>query len=261
QELFTIILAADKAIHTWGDIEELNKFVKYQLFTPEQLLQPNTFNVQNEFKEDWRTNHPHRTIISPADEDECIWHTCIGKQPNDPWSLQDALEYGCRLWLDKRMTLSPWNIGLDPMLFHLNDKQQGQRQAWILYAIKDCLAVELLMKADANHPKPHLMQPSVRHPPSSQQEPHHIDQTISYEPISDDSTPSTSDKSPPPSQFTIIIPEEYPFLISASPPASSFENTQQPNSEPHLTSAVIQRLKPQLSELQKKRKNRQKTLK
>ncbi|CAF1090078.1 unnamed protein product, partial [Didymodactylos carnosus] len=313
QELFTIILAADKAIHTWGDIEELNKFVKYQLFTPEQLLQPNTFNVQNEFKEDWRTNHPHRTIISPADEDECIWHTCIGKQPNDPWSLQDALEYGCRLWLDKRMTLSPWNIGLDPMLFHLNDKQREQRQAWILYAIKDCLAVALLMKAKANHPKPHLMQPSVRvpceppsedesdieaatpftpilpinrfstltvdplvsppfslsvplqiqpqHPPSSQQEPHHIDQTISYEPISDDSTPSTSDKSPPPSQFTIIIPEEYPFLISASPPASSFENTQQPNSEPHLTSAVIQRLKPQLSELQKKRKNRQKTLK
>ncbi|CAF4484959.1 unnamed protein product, partial [Didymodactylos carnosus] len=155
------------------------------------------------------------------------------------------------------MTLSPWNIGLDPMLFHLNDKQREQRQAWILYAIKDCLAVALLMKAKANHPKPHLMQPSVRvpceppsedesdieaatpftpilpinrfstptvdplvsppfslsvplqiqpqHPPSSQQEPHHIDQPISYEPISDDSTPSTSDKSPPPSQFTIII--------------------------------------------------------
>ncbi|CAF4427326.1 unnamed protein product, partial [Didymodactylos carnosus] len=164
QELFTIILAADKAIHTWGDIEELNKFVKYQLFTAEQLLQPNTFNVQNDFKKDWRTNHPHRTIISPADEDECICHTYIGKQPNDPWSLQDALEYGCRLWLDKRMTLSPWNIGLDPMLFHLNDKQQEQRQAWILYAIKDCLAVELLMKAKANHPRPHLMQPSVRVP-------------------------------------------------------------------------------------------------
>ncbi|CAF1361394.1 unnamed protein product [Didymodactylos carnosus] len=51
------------------------------------------------------------------------------------------------------------------------------------------------------------------------------------------------------------------MMDRSSPPASSFENTQQPTSEPHLTSAVIQRLKPQLSELQKKRKNRQKTLK
>ncbi|CAF4693446.1 unnamed protein product, partial [Didymodactylos carnosus] len=35
------------------------------------------------------------------------------------------------------------------------------------------------------------LQIQPQHPPSSQQEPHHIDQTISYEPISDDSTPST----------------------------------------------------------------------
>ncbi|CAF0926712.1 unnamed protein product [Didymodactylos carnosus] len=76
-------------------------------------------------------------------------HTCIGKQPNDPWSLQDALEYESRLWLE-----------------------QKQHRTWSLYAIKDCLAVELLMKAKANHSKPHPIQPSVQVPcePPSEEE-------------------------------------------------------------------------------------------
>ncbi|CAF2597574.1 unnamed protein product [Rotaria sp. Silwood2] len=62
-----------------------------------------------------------------------------------PW--QDAVVYELNEWLDKRSTISYFNIGLDPQLFQLNFKEQQDRQNFTIYAANDCLSMQrLLMK-------------------------------------------------------------------------------------------------------------------
>ncbi|CAF4395485.1 unnamed protein product, partial [Didymodactylos carnosus] len=49
--------------------------------------------------------HPHDDNNS-----SCICEYCINKEPNDPWSLTDAIAYVEQRWLDKSWTISPFSI-------------------------------------------------------------------------------------------------------------------------------------------------------
>ncbi|CAF3558459.1 unnamed protein product, partial [Rotaria sp. Silwood2] len=70
---------------------------------------------------------------------------CLGIQPNNPWSLQDAVALQLNQWLDKRHSRSPFDIGLDPTLVHLNFKELAYRQTMTTYAANDCLSMHQLI--------------------------------------------------------------------------------------------------------------------
>jgi len=56
-------------------------------------------------------------------------------------SLQDAVAFELRQWLDKRLTCQPFNIGLDPQLRRLNPREFQCRQSLYTYAANDCDAI------------------------------------------------------------------------------------------------------------------------
>ncbi|CAF2829011.1 unnamed protein product [Rotaria sp. Silwood2] len=146
QQLFNTLFNSNKNIYIWGSIDELEKFVKFNLFSSDQIYLSNDINLQDDFKIFWNQHHPHKsTLSSTNDSISCICETCLGIQPNNPWSLQDAVALQLNQWLDKRHSRSPFDIGLDPTLVHLNSKELTYRQTMIAYAANDCLSMHQLI--------------------------------------------------------------------------------------------------------------------
>jgi hypothetical protein len=143
QQLFESLFQPTNTIHVWGNIAELKAFVRYNLFTEQQINRSNNRNAQEKFKEFWQRNHAHHS--EGKDVGNCICEGCLGIQPNNPWSLQDAVAYELAQWLDKRFTRSPFDIGLDPQLQRINTKQLQYRQLMTEYAANDCLAIHQLL--------------------------------------------------------------------------------------------------------------------
>ncbi|CAF3391694.1 unnamed protein product [Rotaria socialis] len=147
KNLLTTIFNSGKPIYIWGDRDELTPFVIYNLFSATQLSLTNFQNLQDKFKEQWQQQHPHTTsTISSSDlTPECICEKCIGKSSHELWSLQDAVSYELKEWLDKRSTMSSFNIGLDPQLSQLNLNEQQIRQILTNYAANDYLSMQRLL--------------------------------------------------------------------------------------------------------------------
>ncbi|CAF1654264.1 unnamed protein product [Rotaria magnacalcarata] len=147
KNLITTIFNSSKPIYIWGERDELTSFVIYNLFSATQLSLTNFQNLQDKFKEQWQQQHPHITsTISSSDlTHECVCEKCIGKSSHELWSLQDAVSYELKEWLDKRSTMSYFNIGLDPQLSQLNLKEQQDRQKLTNYAANDCLSMQRLL--------------------------------------------------------------------------------------------------------------------
>ncbi|CAF5196623.1 unnamed protein product, partial [Rotaria magnacalcarata] len=147
KNLITTIFNSSKPIYIWGERDELTPFVIYNLFSATQLSLTNFQNLQDKFKEQWQQQHPHITsTISSSDlTHECVCEKCIGKSSHELWSLQDAVSYELKEWLDKRSTMSYFNIGLDPQLSQLNLKEQQDRQKLTNYAANDCLSMQRLL--------------------------------------------------------------------------------------------------------------------
>ena len=118
RRLFSIAFHEGNTIYTWGTIEEAKPFVKFGLFTRDQLHAPEHLNLQRLFKAFWNGQHAHRPAqSSPSGEnDRCTCELCLGKDPENPycWSLQDATAQQLREWLDKRQSRSAFDTGLDP---------------------------------------------------------------------------------------------------------------------------------------------------
>ncbi|CAF4469385.1 unnamed protein product, partial [Didymodactylos carnosus] len=129
QELFRVIFQPKSLIHIWGNRDELKSFVKYQLLTSQQISSLNVRNEQGEFKTYWLQIHPHDDNNS-----SCICEYCINKEPNDPWSLTDAIAYVEQRWLDKSWTISPFSIGFDEKLYEQSPQQKAYRKKLSLYA-------------------------------------------------------------------------------------------------------------------------------
>ncbi|CAF0909911.1 unnamed protein product [Adineta steineri] len=142
--VFESLFQSSNQIYVWGLIEELANFTQFGLFTSDQIHRCTYKNLQHDFKLYWQKNHSHDSIIS-----KCICEQCLGIQANNPWSIQDAVGHQLHKWLDKRLTRSPFDIGLDPNLVQLNSNQVEYRQMITRYAADDCDAMfQLLISMD-----------------------------------------------------------------------------------------------------------------
>lgn len=152
-EFFKSLFALNNTIYIWGLRKELEPFIKFKLFSLAQLNLANIVNLQNKFKIYWNEYHPHTTrSISTNDQFICDCETCLGINENNLWSLQDAMAYHLNRWLDKRQTISSFNIGLDPTLTQLDDDELQDREIMRKYAAYDCLSIhQLLISMDIHN--------------------------------------------------------------------------------------------------------------
>ncbi|CAF1489234.1 unnamed protein product [Rotaria sordida] len=150
---FHTLFQFDKIIYIWGEIKELTKFIKFGLFSNEQIRLSNNINCQDEFKKYWQRNYPHKISSYGSTEDsQCNCESCLGINPQDPWSLQNAVAHKLHLYLDKRFTISQFDIGLDSQLKHLNDSEIKHRERMIHYAANDCLSIyQLILELNFFH--------------------------------------------------------------------------------------------------------------
>ncbi|CAF5005003.1 unnamed protein product [Rotaria sp. Silwood1] len=156
KQFFTTLFSSGKTIYIWGEIDELNDFTTTGLFTLDQIKLSNNNNFQDEFKDYWTKKHPHQTRSQRStNELPCQCESCLGINPTDTWSLQNAVAYELHQWLDKRFTRSSFDIGLDPQLYHFNTNEIEHRTQLTRYAIYDCLSIyQLLLKLNLiNNPQ------------------------------------------------------------------------------------------------------------
>ena len=139
KELFRIVLDSKKSIVTWGKIDELKPFIRFNLFDINQIYLPNNDDLQNRFKQHWRQYHPH------CGETECACEGCLGKGPADAWKLLDAVGRQLHEWLNKKYTCSNFDAGLDPTLQKLTTEQVKHRNNLTNYAANDVLAMQKLI--------------------------------------------------------------------------------------------------------------------
>ena len=151
QKLFDILLKPTKVIFIWGDLDELTGFTRYGLFTSAQLGLPQQLNVQRRFRTYWSDMYPHQ-IPSPDDTSDCSCLDCFGITHDNLISLQDAVAISLHRWIDKRLTRNPFDIGLDPQLQQLNQRELEYRTSMTAYAANDCDAVkQIIMHTNIIH--------------------------------------------------------------------------------------------------------------
>ncbi|CAF1281998.1 unnamed protein product [Didymodactylos carnosus] len=174
-------------------------------------------------------------------ESDCFCEQCIHQNPNDPWSLMDAIAGATGKWLDKSLTLSPFAIGLDARLYSQTSQQQAYRQQLSTYAAYDCLAIQSLLP---------ILYPR---PPS----PAYSFISVDEEPTNDPATTNAIDFVPPSDngiELTVNItssPDEVLHQPSSPPPRlSSVVIPSQPSSSlhvqyqrPKLTAQQLKKLK------------------
>jgi hypothetical protein len=148
QEFFRIVLDSDKVIYTWGTIDELTPFTTFKLFNIKQIYLPENENLQDLVKKYWQLCHKHKATV------DCNCEDCLGKKPDQPWKLSDAVAHLLHEWLDKRHTCSPFNIGLDPQLRQLSTEQLEYRTILTNYAANDVLSMEKVMIGMQEQPPP-----------------------------------------------------------------------------------------------------------
>jgi hypothetical protein len=134
KNLFDSLFIKQNTIFIWGEIEELEKFIQFDLFKLQQIYFSTNRNIQKEFKLYWKENHPHHENSNQ----ECQCKNCFGIDHDGPLALQDAVAFELRQWLDKRLTVQSFDIGLDPQLKRLNPREMKYRQSLCTYAANDC---------------------------------------------------------------------------------------------------------------------------
>ncbi|CAF1213809.1 unnamed protein product [Rotaria sordida] len=149
KDIFNIIFSGNSKVYIWGTEDELFPFTMYNLFSEEQIISKNFINLQHTFQQTWQQQHPHRSTSLSDTHTQCLCKECIGKKATETWSLQDAVAYTLHEWLNKRLTISSFHIGLDPLLFQMNIHEKEDRRKLTQYAIYDCLSMQrILIKLD-----------------------------------------------------------------------------------------------------------------
>lgn len=165
QSLLKIIFQSSNVLLSWGDvIFELSDFLQYGLFTMNTLQEMQTINVQHRFKIWYNKTFVHTCGLEPFDDDNLLC-TCTYrpvKNPNNPWSLQRAIQYTFNEFLDKSRRKSNWGRLLSikdvRQYAMIYDKEiKAAHEQIILYAVNDCLAAtKLMMVIDFNWTKEQL---------------------------------------------------------------------------------------------------------
>ncbi|CAF4388098.1 unnamed protein product, partial [Rotaria sordida] len=68
QELFVSLFSSNKNIYIWGSVDELQKFLNFNLFSSSQIYLSNNINLQDEFKKFWNQHHPHKPPLSSTND-------------------------------------------------------------------------------------------------------------------------------------------------------------------------------------------------
>ena len=148
KQLFNNIFTSNKTNYIWGTSDELIHFIKFKLFSREQLESATSINLQQHFKLYWHKKFKHYRRSSTATdtlEFDCKCEQCIGKNLSEPWSLQDSTAHLLNEYLPKLLTRGKFNIGLDNNLFNLDFKEIQYRQELTLYALNDCLSMQRIL--------------------------------------------------------------------------------------------------------------------
>jgi hypothetical protein len=148
KHLFEIFFSPGKIIYIWGNKNELDPFVEFKLFSNEQLRSIKPINLQQQFKLFWNERHPHQNRSSTStdiSQEDCICERCIGKNPTEPWSIQDSIAFSFKEYLPKILTREKFYLGLDPNLFRLDHDEKQYRQELTNYALNDCAAMQRIL--------------------------------------------------------------------------------------------------------------------
>ncbi|CAF4552308.1 unnamed protein product, partial [Didymodactylos carnosus] len=243
-----------RKIIAWGElVSELRPFLRFGLFNESQLPY-HSVNVQDNFHYFMLGRTPplrgERGLRSSDNEEDAEEEDLLiihaPPKPIDPvhndWSLQRAIATIFELSMDKSLTLSTWNCGLDKRLnTWLNPQLQGQhleensetqlllRRNMVTYALIDCHATSRLYM----HIKP-ATDPS---PPPSSQPPSHLPQEV----LSPASPKIIRSPSPPQIEWASlhttssqIAPRIVTFVPRTDPPQPSLvysEDTLQQNDD------------------------------
>ena len=148
KSLLAVVLSPSNSIYSWGNAtDELSQFVHYDLFSSSTIQRANNIDVQVDFKLWYNKIFLHTCGLQPYEHDHSLC-TCIHrpvKHRQDQWSLQKAIAYAFREFLDKSRTNSKCR------------RQLTHSDELVLYAVSDCLAVtKLHMLIDGNWTKEQL---------------------------------------------------------------------------------------------------------
>lgn len=153
RSLMNIIFNPSNAILSWGNIKkELENFISCKLISFKLIQQINDIDVQGYFK-DWHDNlleNDYDHLSFDNKDTLCSYSRKSLEDINHKWSLQMAIAYVFREFLDKTRTQSSWSrsLGLSTGTKSLisNLKQKTIVNQMIQYAVNDCLAVTKLVK-------------------------------------------------------------------------------------------------------------------
>jgi hypothetical protein len=151
-ELFRLIFRSENEIYSWGDMRlELQQ--ERNLLTwpiPAKLI-----NIQPHFNR-WYTWALTQCRVKCLNEDEeineagikqqqqpCTCHSPSPYRLNELWSLQKALMFAGKLFIDKSCQRSHWAAGLSS---HRSSLSSGKQQRMINYAVHDVIAVTYLIR-------------------------------------------------------------------------------------------------------------------
>ncbi|CAF4379706.1 unnamed protein product [Rotaria magnacalcarata] len=148
-----IIFKPSNVIISWGDTKrELESFISCKLISIKLIQQINDIDVQGYFN-DWHDNLLENDYDHPLFDNKemlCSYSRKSLEDRNHKWSLQMAITYVFREFLDKTRTQSSWSRSLDlsrlKRSFIPNMKQKTIVKQMIQYAVNDCLAVTKLTK-------------------------------------------------------------------------------------------------------------------
>ena len=152
KSLFNLLFRSGNTIFSWGPMsKELRPAVEMNLFQwPTSAL---FIDLQSCFGGWYRMALPlceSCGSIQPSNVPKSLHSRCTCTnnspyvKPTDKWSLQNAICYAVRRFLDKSSTKKDWSIMLDPKYSSLSSSERRRR---INYAIYDCFAVTLLHRA------------------------------------------------------------------------------------------------------------------
>ncbi len=143
QELFNIILSEEKSMFIWGSNEELIPFIKFNVFTSEQIKSMRYCNLQADFKRYWSQHHPHRS--SNTTNESCLCEVCLKHGRAHLWGLQESVSKELHEYLPKTLTNERFNIGLDQKL-HSNEEYDNEYcQQLSIYAMNDVLSMQKII--------------------------------------------------------------------------------------------------------------------
>ncbi|CAF3900056.1 unnamed protein product [Rotaria sp. Silwood1] len=230
KQFFTTLFSPGKTIYIWGEIDELNDFTTTGLFTLDQITLSNNNNFQDEFKDYWTKKHPHEARLQRStNELPCQCESCLGINPTDAWSLQNAVAYALNQCFD---------IGLDPQLYHFNINEIAHRTTLTNYAIFDCLSIyQLLIKLNLiNIPQ----QSSITSTISIDEDSIEVQQTLmDYDQISsDESEPERESQQ----QRTVIISDN-PTISNTNEHQQHHSLTEEERKKIHNRSCTLKQRK------------------